>query len=315
MPRATASSAKKAGGTRSPTKAKTASAGIKKKREEWNSSLPSLWVKQKNFRHPPRTQTITKSDAKKKFKLNDREIGTLPYEQSISEKTGYTMLLYSQSEVLKLARRKSTTLGVELELGGLIYHSGDADVCIVSLKNPPPMPAWMEHINNPQPPPLKIAEYTSPSNAVKPDPEPITWTPSMLTGPVSVEDACRLYCIEPTDIQDLSAYSKWIDLETVAKRALTLHSGFYAHKELVLERRLAEENILSQTKSRLADDWKSPFRLVQAQWDRDRSGDWMYEIPGQKPPPNRVAVFYPIVHVCMDDYGCEWEWQPDREEF
>ncbi|KAJ6501895.1 hypothetical protein C8R45DRAFT_1209566 [Mycena sanguinolenta] len=313
MPRATsASSPKKVVRTPSPTKAKPASPGIKKRREEWNDSLPALWAKQTTFRHPPRTRTITKTNAKKMLKLNDREIGTLPYEQAISEKTGYPMLLYSEREALNLALRKSAKLGRELEVNGLLYQSGDADVCVVSFKNPP-VPAWMEHIANPQPPPLKNTEYTSPSDAVKPDPEQITWTSRYLSGPVSVEDACRLYCIEPKDIQDLSAYSKWIDLETAAKRAVTLHGGFYAHKRLVYLHRLAEENTLTKSIEK-AYERKSRFQfssMVQAQWDSDRSHDYIYEIPSRQPPPNRVAVFYPIRYDTEWDHGCMWEWYPN----
>ncbi|KAF7364035.1 Poly(A) RNA polymerase cid14 [Mycena sanguinolenta] len=317
MPRATSSSPKKVGSTQSPTKATPTSPGIKKRREEWNNSLPPLWVKQTNFRHPARTTTITKGDAKKKFKLNDREIGTLPYEQAISEKTGYTMLLYSEREALNLAFREAAKLEVKLEVNGLIYHSGDADVCVVSLKNLPKLPAWMEHIRNPQPPPLKIAEYTSPSDAVKPDPEAITWTPTKLSGPVSVEDACRLYCIEPADIQDLSAHSKWIDLATVAKRAVTLHGGFYAHKELVFQRREAEQDALSDS---IRDAWKrkSHFQfspMARAEWTSDCGDDWMYSsASGRSSPPNRVAVFYPIEYICFDDYGCDWRWLPAKPQ-
>ncbi|KAJ7264870.1 hypothetical protein B0H12DRAFT_1101219 [Mycena haematopus] len=298
MPRATSSSPKKAGNTPSPTKGAT-SPGIKKRREEWNKSLPPLWVKQTNFTHAPTARTITKTNAKKKYKLNDREIGTLPHEQRTSDATGYLMQLYNERQVEGLALRKSAKLGVKIS------------------KNPPKLPAWMEHIVNPQPPPLIIAEYTCPPDAVKPDPEDITWKPSKLSGPVSVQDACRLYCIAPTDIQDLSTHSPWIDLVTVAKRALTLHGGFYAHEKLVLQRREAEEKALTESIPH-AYERKSLFQfspMSQAEWDRDCEDDWMYEVPGQPSPPTRVAVFYHIAYKCLDDYGADWEWLPMWGDF
>ncbi|KAF8205500.1 hypothetical protein K438DRAFT_1963943 [Mycena galopus ATCC 62051] len=288
MPRASSSSPKKAGTSASPRKAKPAAPGIKKRREEWNETLPALWVKQTTFKHPANTRTITKTDAKKRFKLNDREIGTLPYEQQLSA-AGYMMQLYSQSQVTDLARRKCAKLGVELDL--------------FSAKNE--LPAWREPMLNPQPPPSEIAEYTCPPDPVEPDPEVITWDPSKLSGPVSIADACRLYCIEPTDIQDLSAHSSWIDLATVARRAVTLHGGFYAHEKLLRERRRAEENELDKADYDKRETLNFRFSpMIQAQWKRYHEDDWGYDyLP---PPPNRVAVLYPIKSVETGDFECEW---------
>ncbi|KAJ6501896.1 hypothetical protein C8R45DRAFT_1209567 [Mycena sanguinolenta] len=255
----------------SPTKI-TAFRGIKWRREEWIKGLPHLWVQQPGFRHPHGTLTITKTKAKKDFQLSDREIGVLPYERSISN-VGYPMLLYNELQVMVLARRKLVALE------GSLLH-----------------------------PPLKIAEYASPANAMKPDPATITWTPSSLSRPVLVKDACRLYCIEPRDIRDLSAHSPLIDLATVAKRAVTLHGGFYAHKELVLQRREAEEQALSQAQLRKSLFHFSP--MTRRDWNGDYKNLGLYDSSEPIPPINRVAVFYPIEEVSVDNSGCVWEWYP-----
>ncbi|KAJ7878995.1 hypothetical protein B0H14DRAFT_2710158 [Mycena olivaceomarginata] len=299
----TASPTKPGTSTASPKKA-PASPGINKRRKEWVESLPPPWVKQMNFRHSLSTSTITKTDAKKTYKLDDRDLETLPYEQRLSEKTGYMMLLYSQPQVSELGRRKAAKLGKPLDLSG-------PGTSIISVRNFPKLRDWEEHMLNPDPPPRKIVEYTSPPNPAKPDPTPITWTPSKISGAVSVADACRLYCIEPADIEDLSKHSKWIDLATVAKRAVSLHGGFYAHEELVHQRRDAEEQELTQV-----DDRKSRFRfspMIQKQWEYVDEDDWMYA--GRELPKHRVAVFYPIESVCFDDYGCMWDWVPYWGDF
>jgi hypothetical protein len=44
--------------------------------------------------------------------------------------------------------------------------------------------------------------------------------------------------------------------------------------------------------------------------------DMMYEgRGGSRTRQSRVAVLYPIEHVCLDDYGCEWEWLPSTPDF
>ncbi|KAJ6531078.1 hypothetical protein B0H19DRAFT_1190229 [Mycena capillaripes] len=335
MPRAGSSSEsprKKRQDSASPRKAKTASPGIQKRRKEWNESLPPLWVKEAPKRHDGgymndcerlpilahsiSLQAVTKANAKE-FKLTDREIGTLPYEEAIT-KAGFLTKLYREDQLMELAKRKCAKLEVELKIGGLVYHShsgssATGSVSIVSLKNAFKPADWEEHTINPQPPPLKLVEYSWPPQAEKPDPENIIWTPSWISGPVTVDDACRLYCIEPADIQHLSAHSRWIDLATVAKRALALHGGFYKHKELVLRQRRAEEEMLTRTISD-ADKRESHFRfspMIRKQWEDNENDDGMYDIIGGSTiQRHAVAVLYPISYHCNDDYGCDWKWIP-----
>ncbi|KAJ7772939.1 hypothetical protein DFH07DRAFT_937485 [Mycena maculata] len=180
----------------------------------------------------------------------------------------------------------------------------------------PEIAAWEEHMDASATPPLKIEDYTSPPDAATPDPEQIIWTPSKISGPVTVEDACRLYCITPDDIRDLSDYSCWIDLPTVAKRALTLHGGFHAHMELVRKRREEEEEMLFQdipdSKTQKSSFRFSPMILKQwVEFAREDSWDYASTASRMAPPVKqyRVAVFYPTQHCDEDNW--RWEWLPD----
>ncbi|KAJ7766624.1 hypothetical protein B0H16DRAFT_1882675 [Mycena metata] len=308
----------------SPSKAKTPkSPGTKK---QWKESLPQLWAQQPMFRHPSGTTTVSKVKAMKDYKLNDREIGTLPYQLSTSNlKDGYSMRLYAADQLMDLVKQKCAKLEIPLEVGDLVYHSHSGSsrtgsVSVVSLKNTSRfrLEPWEEHMlnKNLEPPPRIIRDYISPQDAATADPAPITWTPSKISGAVEVKDACRLYCITPEQIQDLSEQSKWIDLETVAKCAVTLHGGFYAHEEYVGQCRDKEEKRLTREIDQ-ADKRKSTFRfspMIQAQWDAPPDeDDWMYE--GRATPKNCVAVFYPIRYFSDDDYGCDWNWIPYWGDF
>ncbi|KAJ7143122.1 hypothetical protein C8R43DRAFT_1015646 [Mycena crocata] len=221
--------------------------------------------------------------------LNDRDLKSLPHEWRISPKTGYNMKLYAHEKLMDLEKRKCTALGKP----------------IPALKRPP----WLEHVYNAQPPPVRSEAYTSPSRPAVPDPENIIWKPSKILGPVTVEDACRLYCLDLEDFEHLSSTSRWIDLPTVAKRALTLHGGFYAHKQLVLQRRMEEEEELEK-----ADKDESYFTfsatiLAELEATNTRIYDNYDDTVDQTAKDRRVAVLYPI-KCFWDDNGCSSEWEP-----
>jgi hypothetical protein len=142
---------------------------------------------------------LTRTEAKKDFKLDDDDLNSLPCE--FERRPPYRAVqLFAYGQLMNLAKRKCAKLEKELEVGGMIYHSHSGtsqtgEVMLASLRNPPKLEAWMEHMLNPQPPPLKIEGYTCPPQASTPDPEKIIWTPSRISGAVSIEDACRLYCV------------------------------------------------------------------------------------------------------------------------
>ncbi|KAJ7154194.1 hypothetical protein C8R46DRAFT_1197157 [Mycena filopes] len=269
------------------------SPGIRQLQREWNASLPEPWRPDPDFVHPEGTWTGLKGSMKK-YKLTSRDLASLPYEQRLS-RSGYKMHLYSRAQLLDLSRRKRAKLMLD-----------PLPAPASALR----MPDWMEHMRHPNPPPLKIETYTCPLGAAKADPEEITWTPRKLSGSVAVEDACRLYCITPEDIEDLSKVSKWIDLGTVARRAVTLHGGFYAHEAIVRRARYEEEKMLTK----MGED-KSRFcfsPLIDKQYDPDIDS----RLDDPRPlPKNPVAVHYPILYDTIWDHGCGWEWYPSWGSF
>ncbi|KAK7019512.1 hypothetical protein R3P38DRAFT_3273124 [Favolaschia claudopus] len=280
--------------------------GIRERQKEWiDGLLPKQWIPISTFMHPEGTETITKGDAGKIYKLKKEELGILPFERSIS-KDGYPMFLYSITQVRNLTLRKCKVLEVPWP--------------VPQPKPAPPKP-WETN------PPLIIKDYTCPSGAKKPDPSPILWLPDRLSAPIPVRDACRLYCIEPSDIQDLSDHSPWIDLETVAKRAVAMHGGFHAHEAFLLQcRKAEEEQLLEEDRQRTTpsyEDPKSHFQfspVVEKEMMSDKEHQHysdLYGTPGsyEYRRQRTVAVLHPIVYAPTNDYGTNPEWVPCWGDF
>ncbi|KAJ6526240.1 hypothetical protein DFH09DRAFT_1187815 [Mycena vulgaris] len=304
----------------SPGKAKSPklppkSPGIQKRRKEWKVSLPSEpWAQQPEFRHPSGTDTVTKTDAKNFPSLNDYDIARLPWE--LRPRPGRdTLHLYNYDQLRDMARRKCAKLGITLVVGSGSSQTGS--VSVISVRNAPPVPEDVQHFLHPSPPPLKIPGYSSPIQAQTADPQKIIWEPSKIMGPVTVDDACRLYCIAPHDIRDLSEHSPWIDLITVAKRAVTLHGGFHAHKTLVPKRRDEEERMLDKAGRFHSNFTFSRIIQLQLEWQAQTADQDMFYAPMggalSSLKKNHVAVLYPIESVDQGEYGCEWEWMPYRD--
>ncbi|KAJ7685748.1 hypothetical protein DFH06DRAFT_1358390 [Mycena polygramma] len=281
----------------SPRKAKTTSPGIRKRQKEWTDSLPALWVKQQNFRHPSGTWTVIKAIAEK-FPLNKREIGTLPYEDGVSVENSFQMKLYAYDQLVDLATRKCAKLGIPLRIPDCAPQSlsrspGADEGSVIPVDSRTALP-WEEHVRNPQPPPLRMSQYIPPPNMLAPDPEKIAWLPRGLQGPVTVKDACRMYLIKPEEITDLSNFSPWVDLCTVAQRAVRLHGGFYAHKELHKEQAFLEKAGRDQS-----DFTFSPFTSDQLKWHA--SNAHYYVTPDSQARQNAlgecVELFFPIIKV------------------
>ncbi|KAJ7235699.1 hypothetical protein C8J57DRAFT_1377926 [Mycena rebaudengoi] len=183
-------------------------------------------------------------------------------------------------------------------------------------QNPPAAPDWMHHQTHAHPPPWETLDYTCPSDASTPDPDDINWKPSDIIVPVTVGDACRLYCLTEEQLSPLTDHSEWIDLATAAKLALKVHGGFYAHKTLLCKRRDEEEKTLRAAGKDKSDFTYSEMVQKQMNWGKETSDqDMMYEGRGGSTRQSRVAVLYPIKHVCLDDDGYEWEWLPNWGDF
>ncbi|KAJ7772901.1 hypothetical protein DFH07DRAFT_801882 [Mycena maculata] len=303
----------------SPTKRETPpkpKEGLRTWQREWAATMElEKWSVDKKFVHPEGTSILPKGAAMRKFKLNQIEMATLPCEREFRGEGSTTVLHYSCDQLRILATRKRTKLGKLLEEDGprtcspRVSHRGGAS------RDPPALPSYLEHYHRPNPPPLKIPAYTSPAGAQASDPAIIIWEPTKIMGPVTVYEACRLYCINPEDIQDLSAYSPWIDLPTVAKRAVALHGGFHAHKALVLRHRTAEEDALDQAKKNKSDFTFSGIIWEQLDFYFRTTSSVAYEHPSQSVRERRVAVLYPIESEDQGDYGCNWEWVPFWGDF
>lgn len=307
----------------SPKRSPVKNPGIQKRRNEWRSTLKP-WVVDWSFKHKQGISTYGSTEAKQQFQLDEYDLKTLPYEKRPNPKdpTFNPTKLYAFTDLEKLTLDKAKALQLtEVKIAGLIvdvktYTESGGTVFIGRPAKLPKLEAWQEHDHNHKPPAKVIKEYHPPKSPVQPDPPEIAWTPSYLTGPVDVADACRLYCLESDDIKDLAKVSKWIDLGTAARRALELHGGYYAHMDLVKKRRDAEIRQLDSIKSHYTDDFKSVFRfseIVHQEWVQDRSDDWMYDTSTSK-EVFRVAVHYPV-HKETDDYGCSPKYVPAWGDF
>lgn len=121
---------------------------------------------------------------------------------------------------------------------------------VVAARRPDPV---MDRFS-PIPPPIKEHDYTPPENASANDPQPenIVWSGEHVTCNVTIQDACLLYCVsgfrhasgsrqtsdphvklERADLVDLCDGNRvWLDIKTVAIRALREHGGLTAHNAL-----------------------------------------------------------------------------------
>ena len=169
--------------------------------------------------------------------LSPDELKTLPYEtRPTGQANRNDMKLFDKGAVKMLALRKAEVMQMEL---------------------PPPLPtfelgSFWDRVR-PAKPPVQILDYVPPKYArADPPAETIVWKGELVQCPVSPQDACTLYgvrlqtprCMPPTasslqhfvqlfpnDIEDLAEKSNWLDIGTVARRALTVHGGFIKHNE------------------------------------------------------------------------------------
>ncbi|KAF7301259.1 hypothetical protein MIND_00690700 [Mycena indigotica] len=321
---------------------KTKNTGINKRKKEWKELIACRGPRRIDgtFKHAAYTCTVTATNAVKHYHLTRDELATLPYESRDSKNIKQhqfmrPMKLYSHEALFDLAREKSLFIGTPLIIGIEEYvgdpgpaAEGRPTVTILRVKLSD-LPRWLRIEKDPQPPPLKIPTYERVTSGEKPDPERICWKPSHVTNVVSVGDACRLYCIEPHVINDLAAASQWIDVETVARRAVTLHGGFHAHYDHVRQCREREEKELeAEYKARFPYDhgeWKSHFQWSThmqqySRWMEKQDDDFYYS--GYYSGPSRnsrnvVAVLYPLYQVDFDggDFTSDWQWAPGWDEF
>ncbi|KAK1229258.1 hypothetical protein PQX77_007680 [Marasmius sp. AFHP31] len=295
----------------------------------WLQSLPPPWDFDPNYRHPKGTRTSCLTYAKKTYQLTDREISTLPYRQMKnphSEK--HPMKRYSGDDLWNLKARKCKALQTEMVVDRVVYPGAPFRSLPESLPSQPEAAnTSLSSGNTLQTAPRIINDYYLSVPPLIPDPVKIIWRPGEIAGPVTVQDACRLYCVNalhdiestqadiylsdmqitPSDIRDLSSVSPWIDLATVARRAVQLHGGFYAHRGLVQGKRLLEERHLTAAgKVKSEFEWSplAPPEGFEPEEDMNDEGDDMNAIMSR-----RVAVLYPIERI-YDEMGQPVGWSP-----
>ncbi|EEB92499.1 hypothetical protein MPER_08979 [Moniliophthora perniciosa FA553] len=80
-----------------------------------------------------------------------------------------------------------------------------------------------------------------------PPPSQIIWMSEHLWGfGIGMADACLAYCLEPKDLKGLKAKCGWLDLQSVAVKALKVHGGLKGHNEIVLARRKADVDTIQE---------------------------------------------------------------------
>ncbi|PBK59438.1 hypothetical protein ARMSODRAFT_1090764 [Armillaria solidipes] len=80
----------------------------KERKKAWKEEVKQMvpWEYNSSFVMPQGMETITKGKAKETYKLNDRDLESLPYEQQMAV-SGYTRKLYSLRDVKDICRRKN----------------------------------------------------------------------------------------------------------------------------------------------------------------------------------------------------------------
>ncbi|KAJ8087176.1 hypothetical protein PM082_006004 [Marasmius tenuissimus] len=304
------------------TKSTRPASGIRAKRSQWKASLKT-WTVDPDYRVPGGSDNpdviCTKTQAKTVYGLDEHDLATIPHQTQENS----SRKIYPLKEVEYLSTLKKQALNCEGDSDG---ESDDEKVKATQSSQSPKkrkkapefVPSWRDHAFFPQPPPMILkGPYKVICRPEMPDPKEIEWRLGKIIGPISVSDACRLYVLRPEDIQDLVQNSMWIDSASAAKRALSLHGGYSAHRNLVKRTRRKEEARLEREgKDRSDFEW-SPIVQEQLDWkNRDNTSEIpRWRMPEESDGPrkiNRVAVLYPIQKYQV---GTTLKWYPPRNDF
>ncbi|KZV71069.1 hypothetical protein PENSPDRAFT_752063 [Peniophora sp. CONT] len=296
------------------------------KKKLWDDRIKKRgeWIQDRKYKHQGHPFTFTKSKAleyAKQFepKLTERELLTLAYETRPNPIEGYRASHeYSVNDIDALIQEKALALGVT-----------------VKAPQPPPPPPPSDDWWDPLHPPLIVPDYTPPENAHPDDPSPedIIWDGEHIRHRnILLQDACLLYCVNEDDLRDLARHSRWLDRETVAKRAVFLHGGFKRHNEIIVSRRkeameayrakVAVRNFhdgeptehyslylegLFQKRQKVAKESRGLETILKQMWDERcfPGPEHDYSENGYR---LRVKQFAPMIQYDERDYGCEWRW-------
>jgi len=186
---------------------------------------------------------------------------------------------------------------------------------------PTPQPGSLEDRLSPTVQPIKDHDYVPPDNTSPDDPPPeaIVWQGEHVTCNVTIWDACMLYCLERGDLADLCTEGRmWLDIKTVAVRALRKHGGFTAHKSRIIERRQAEYDYMVEHNLKEHDKLSPGLTDFMREMTDGYMGSYGSSLSREEQKKRddeekdrrrrQVKQYAPLYHLCMDDYGCEWQW-------
>ncbi|KAK7043762.1 hypothetical protein VNI00_008374 [Paramarasmius palmivorus] len=195
------------------------------------------WEGTEPFRHPQGVATRTAKDARVFEDVHPRltvdDLATIPYEERQNPTTNNTMKLYAVKDLRNLIQLRASFLKIEHHPPSSPFPSSSMPRIVVFTPNP----------NDPL-----VLRDTKPGAIINHDYQPLQCDPGLeeivwdgehvpLDIGVSHTEACLLYCLDRQDIEDLAAASRFLDLKTVAVRALKVHGGFQRHNEIVVQRR------------------------------------------------------------------------------
>ncbi|KAK7049372.1 hypothetical protein VNI00_005973 [Paramarasmius palmivorus] len=263
------------------------------RKEEWQKYVTNnQWRGPTSYVHREGERTIAKTHATKltKPQLKSDELCTLPHEIRPVRPTGkdfdVPMKLYSYSDVKRLAELRAQTLRIDL-------------VWTADLES-----RWNESVL------IRKREYTrvSPDD---PSVNEIIWKGEHLWSfGVNVDDACLTYCLEPYDVADLVSKNDWLDLKSVAVRALEIHEGLKRHNEIVVNKRKADKNTVEASYQSLKG-YSRGLRQFLDNLHEEASQYYPDHDPRRPTKEERrrtVLQYGPVWMQCEDDHCTEWVW-------
>ncbi|KAK0219645.1 hypothetical protein EDD85DRAFT_960831 [Armillaria nabsnona] len=258
----------------------------KKERDTAYKASLVAWKEIANFRLPENISTITKGDAKKQYKLNDRDMGTLEFERRISN-NGNNMNLYSV-KVQGLCRRKQ---------GKLPDTVSDFDITPQAYT----------------PPQLGSAKDTLPQDfAYRPTTRRLTELEAMN---LFLLRRCELYGLERNQpdgndwnhpdsdggVGPILYSGDTLDYRAVQQRAMGCHGGFSEHNKMIFEKAKPAVTAVRASQGDYSYDLfpreilkrfaMSPKDLKEKPWAKDVQDRSLIE------------VWWPPYEVITDDYG------------
>ncbi|SJL06455.1 uncharacterized protein ARMOST_09792 [Armillaria ostoyae] len=198
----------------------------KERKKAWKEEVKQMvpWEYNSSFVMPQGMETITKGKAKETYKLNDRDLESLPYEQQMSV-SGYTRKLYSLRDVKDICRRKN---------GPEIVDEAENPI-VEYLTKSHDETDYAETPASYEPPTFECTKPSLPNDfAMRPGSRLITELEAMN---LFLLRRYELEGLERKSINTGSALdsSEGLDYNEVQQRAMDCHGGFDGHNRKILD--------------------------------------------------------------------------------